>query len=246
MRSLLVLLAVLVAAPARADVIDLPPGKQPVPLVVVLHGDREHARAAAARWRVPVHARGWALLAVDCPTSEGCDKDSFWQWDGDPAWLIGRVAALGKRRAIDPERIYLIGWSGGASYIGWRAAAWSDVFAAVVLHGGGIPPARETCPAHALPAYFLVGDKNPLHGLARELRAYFDACHEDVTWDLVHGADHAREEAALTPKKAAAILDWLAARRREQVSKLGFERDRAVRGGSRRTPAAQRRAGWSQ
>lgn len=217
-RALAILIAVLVGSLAalpqgRADVIDLPPGADPVPLVVVLHGDRQHAAAAAARWRRPVARRGWALLALDCPVKEGC-KDSFWKWDGDPGWVFDQVAAVAKRRAIDPARIYLVGWSGGASYIGWRATAWSQVFAAVVLHGGGMPPAAATCPDRALPVYFLVGNKNPLHRLARELRAYFDACHEDVTWDLVAGADHAAEEAALTPRKAGAILDWLAARRR--------------------------------
>ena len=155
--------------------------------------------------------RGWALLALDCPVRLGC-KDSFWKWDGDPSWVLDQVAAVAKRRPIDRARVYLIGWSGGASYIGWRAAAWSGEFAAVVLHGGGIPPGTTACPAGRLPAYFLVGDKNPLHRLARELRAYFEACHQDVTWDLVRGGDHAHEEAALTARKAAEILDWLAAR----------------------------------
>lgn len=35
----------------------------PKPLVLVLHGDREHARDAAARWRTAVDAHGWVLLA---------------------------------------------------------------------------------------------------------------------------------------------------------------------------------------
>lgn len=46
----------------------------------------------------------------------------------------------------------------------------------------------------------------------RRLRGYFDNCRAEVVWDLIEGADHGREEAALTARKAGAILDWLAGR----------------------------------
>lgn len=212
--TLLVVAAHVQAAPAPCArcTLDAPTSREPVPLVVVLHGDREHASAAAARWRATVAKRGWALLSLECPAELGC-KQSFWQWDGDPSWVSDQVAAVAKQVAIDPARIYLVGWSGGASWIGWRATAWAPVFAAVVIHGGGMPPDSDACPDR-LPAYFLVGDKNPRHFSAKDLRAYFDACKQDVTWDLVAGADHAKEEAALTRAKANAILDWLAARAR--------------------------------
>ena len=215
--ALLVLVAMTVSAsaapaPCKGCVISLPDGKEAVPLVVVLHGDREHASAAAARWKTAVAKRGWALLAIECPADRGC-KQSWWQWDGEPSYVFDLIDAVGKARAIDPARVYLVGWSGGASYIGYRAQAWSTRIAAVVLHGGGMPPASDDCVAK-LPAYFLVGDRNPLHSLAVRLRAFFDGCQQDVTWDLVQGADHAKEETALTAKKAATILDWLGQRRR--------------------------------
>jgi hypothetical protein len=84
----------------------------------------------------------------------------------------------------------------------------------VVVHGGGIAPFAEDCPARALPAYFLTGDKNPLHRHAIELRAWFDGCKQDVIWDLVQGGDHDREDRALDRKRAGAILDWLASHAR--------------------------------
>ena len=215
-RAIVAVVVVLAASRANAGackrcVVELPTGSDPVPLVVVLHGDREHAPAAAARWHTAVKQRGWALLALDCPTELGC-IDSFWKWDGDPSWVIAEVETVRARRAIDPRRIYLVGWSGGASYIGSRAPDWTATFAALVIHGGGMPPRSTDCASHGPPAYFLVGDNNPLHGLNERLRDYLEACHQEVTWDLVRGGDHAREEAALTAKKAAAILDWLDAR----------------------------------
>ncbi len=211
-RTILAWLAVTHAAnaapPCRGCVLDAPDGKHAVPLVVVLHGDREHASAAAARWRAAVKKRGWALLAIECPADRGC-KQSWWQWNGEPQYVLDQIDAV---HGIDPQRVYLVGWSGGASYIGYRAQAWHDRIAAVVFHGGGMAPAADDCTQ--LPAYFLVGDKNPLYRLAVDLRVYFDRCEHDVVWDLVEGADHGKEEAALTAKKAGAILDWLGERQR--------------------------------
>jgi len=204
---LVVALVVAMLAPARADVLDLPSTKDAVPLVVVLHGDREKASTAAARWRAQVKARGWALFAPACPTDKGC-KDSFWKWDGDPSWLLDKIAAVREQHALG--HIYLIGWSGGATYLGWHAQAWAGTASALVFHGGGAAPSDDTCVT--MPAYFLVGNKNPLHHLATALRGYFDACKQDVEWDLVKDGNHAREARALTPKKARAILDWLAKR----------------------------------
>jgi poly(3-hydroxybutyrate) depolymerase len=180
-----------------------------MPLLVVLHGDRERATSAVARWRSAAKLRGWAVLALQCPAEQGC-KDSWWKWNGEPSWIVEQVAAVARTAAIDPARVYLAGWSGGATYIGLHAPVWTATFAALVFHGGGHTPATE-CPAAALPAYFLVGDRNPLHALMKELRSWFDGCHEDIVWDLVRGGDHDKEERALDRKKALVILDWLAA-----------------------------------
>lgn len=188
----------------------------PMPLLVVLHGDREAASTAAGRWRAAARQRKWALLSLQCPADAQCTARSWWQWNGDPQWVRDRIAEVAAQVPIDRERTYLAGWSGGATYLGLRAPAWHDTFAAVVIHGGGMAPREDppACPARALPAYFLVGDGNPLHALARDLRDYFVRCKQDVQWDLLPGADHAREDRALDAKRALAVLDWLAARAR--------------------------------
>lgn len=217
---LTVVFLVALAATAAADVkspctsctLDVPNVDGPVPLMVALHGDRDHAANTAKRWRAAAKARGWALLSLECPKSDKC-SGSWWKWNGDPAWIIEQVHAVQQSSSIDPARIYLAGWSGGATYIGTHAPEWTDVFAGVVFHGGGHPPSAD-CPARALPAYFLVGDANPLHSMAKELRAWFDDCKQDLVWDLVKRGDHDKEERALTKAKAISILDWLAARPR--------------------------------
>ena len=214
MRAFVTIAIVFAATFASADttVVDVPKQHEGrLPLLVVLHGDREKADVAARRWRAAARERGWAVFAPQCPRDRGC-KDSWWQWNGDPAWLVSQVDAL---TDIDPTRVVLVGWSGGATYIGMHAQAWSERFSAVVIHGGGQGPLADGCASPALPAYFLVGDNNPLHGLAKDLHAYWSACTKDITWDLVRGGDHEREDRALDRKKALAIIDWLAARPRQ-------------------------------
>jgi predicted esterase len=119
--------------------------------------------------------------------------------------------------AIDRSRIALAGWSGGGSYIGLRVQAWPAWFSAIVIHGGGMAPQDEACGAPTLPGYFLVGNRNPLHRLVRELRAHLEQCQQEVLWDLVRDGDHDREDRALDLRKASEILDWLAARPRESA-----------------------------
>lgn len=187
------------------------------PLIVVLHGDREDASDSKRRWQAAAAARGWELLALDCPKSLGCEGGSWYKWNGSASWLREQVREVTQKKKIDTSRIFLVGWSGGATYIGMHAQEWPQMFAAVVIHGGGVPPREDDCPDRRFPAYFLVGDKNPAHGGAKRLRSYFDRCGQEVIWDLIPGANHPKEDEALTPEKADQILRWLDERRRNDV-----------------------------
>ena len=202
-------------APCARCTVDVPATKKPVPLLVVLHGNHESAEDAAKRWRTAALSRDWALLSLQCPAQHGCDDVGRWyRWRGDPSWVFAQVNAVAGEHRIDRSRIYLAGWSGGATYIGSKLPAWQRMFAAVVIHGGGQAPATDDCGVHPLPAYFLVGDKNPGHGGAKRLRAYVQRCGHEHVWDLLEGANHAAEDRALDAVKASQILDWLADRRR--------------------------------
>jgi poly(3-hydroxybutyrate) depolymerase len=188
---------------------------KPVPLVVVLHGDTDNGRERATKWRDAVLARGWALLSLDCPDELGCDG-SWYKWKHDPGWIREQVREVMARHRIDASRVYLVGWSGGATFIGKHVQQWPRMFAATVIHGGGVPPSAADCPEFPFPAYFLVGYKNPAHGGSKRLREYFESCDQEVRWDLLPGATHPKEDAALTRHKADQILGWLASKRRDQ------------------------------
>jgi predicted esterase len=191
------------APPCDRCVLEVPAGDDKRPMLVVLHGDREHAKDAAARWRAAAKAGGYVLLSLEVP-----EGDSWWKWGGDPAWVIARTEKVASETNVDRARIYLVGWSGGATYIGDFAQAWEPTFAGLVIHGGGRAPTSDVCVKH-LPAFFLVGNSNKLHPLAVELRAYLERCKQHVVWDVIEHGAHAAERKALTKRKALAILAWL-------------------------------------
>ena len=199
-----------VLVPPRADA-------GPVPLLVTLHGDIDHADTTAAPWRAAIAERGWGLLSIECPVAEGCDKGSFWRWNGPVAWILAQVKKVTDAHPIDRDRLYVSGWSGGASYIGWHAHEISDAFAAIVIHGGGVKPRLTTCATHTPPVYFLVGSGNPLHDRVKDLHAFFEGCHHEVVWDLLPRKGHAEELAALDRRRADTILAQLETWSRKSV-----------------------------
>ena len=196
-----------------------PPENTPhSPLLVVLHGDAPGGKTPLVKRdsepfaKVAVE-RGIAVLAPMCPKDEGCRVGSYWQWvDGDPpAWIAKQIDILRRDYALDAERTWIAGWSGGASFLGYHYARLGERYGAVIFAGGGIAPATTTCAACSPPAYFLVGNKNPLHHLAKDLKTNVLSCTKDVTWDLLPGSDHAGEWRALgRAGKVGEILDWLA------------------------------------
>ncbi len=201
-----------VSPPCSGCTVDLPSERtDPQPVLVVLHGNHGTAKEAAARWRDAALARGIAVVGLTCPRDRGCEDGKWYAWPETPSFVLGALATIGEDLRIDPSRTYLAGWSGGASAIGQHLDAWKP-FSAIVIHGGGQPPADGACPPHAMPAYFLVGDENPAHPAAIRLREHLEKCAAPIEWDLVRGADHAAEKRALNREKASDILEWLDAK----------------------------------
>ncbi|MGD0528444.1 MAG: prolyl oligopeptidase family serine peptidase, partial [Polyangiaceae bacterium] len=169
----------------------LPAGTEPRPLLVLLHGDGETAAGMLDAWGPAAAARGIVVFAPTCPPSEGCTSQSWWKWNGEPSWLLRQIDALAETRAIDPARMWIAGWSGGGTYIGWNTQELERTFAALVIHGGGVQPRRSACSDPKAAIYFLGGDQNPLHSLTEPLHDYYVRCrHDDMTWTVLKGVDH--------------------------------------------------------
>jgi len=151
---------------------------------------------------------------------------SWWRWNGDPAWLREQVDALDAQRTIDRSRMWIVGWSGGGTYLGWRTQEFEREYAAMVIHGGGVQPSRQTCSPTPAGIYFLGGDANPLHALAEQLHDYYaSTCpHPDLVWTVLPRVDHDGERKALTRYREA-ILDWLSMHRRAPADDGGVATD---------------------
>jgi len=106
----------------------VPPGDEPVPLLVAFHtwsNDYRQEESPYARWCI---ARGWALVHPDVrgpanrPEAAGSDL-AF-------ADLGAAIDLAKSRRRIDPDRIYAVGVSGGGMMTLLAAARMPDVWAA--------------------------------------------------------------------------------------------------------------------
>lgn len=186
-----------------------------VPVLVLLHGDGQAASTLFDPWKGAA-TRGIAVVSLACPSDAGC-KGSWWRWNGDPAWIDAQLEKVNARVKIDRARLWIAGFSGGASYIGYRTQQIEQTFSALVIHGGGMAPADTACSTATRRTYFLLGDKNPLHALAQQLRAHCTQCGGDVTQKLLIGGDHPADWRALD-KERPAIVDWLIARSPMRVS----------------------------
>lgn len=106
----------------------VPPGDEPVPLLVAFHtwsGDYRQDESPYAAWCI---ARGWAFLHPDLrgpanrPEAAGSDAAI--------ADLREAIAVLRQRRAIDGDRIYAVGVSGGGMMALVAATRLPDIWAA--------------------------------------------------------------------------------------------------------------------
>lgn len=204
-------------APCKDCMAIVPETSKPAPLVVVLHGDSGATAADLAnKWDRFAAPRDVGVLSLACPKDLGCNS-SFWQWDGDPAWVKAQVDALAAKHPVDRTRLYLAGWSGGATWIGMRTQRFEETFAGLVIHGGGYVPRAEGCAKTKTPVAFLYGTGNPLHAHGVRLHDWYEACGDEVRTTLLPNADHAAELRALDDH-GAAILDWLLNRRRASAA----------------------------
>jgi pimeloyl-ACP methyl ester carboxylesterase len=100
---------------------------QAAPLLVCLPG-------GPGRWLPPVGLRGWALAAVEnAPVGDAGVKA-----------IEAAIEEAGKKQAIDPRRVYLVGQDDEAALVFYAVSRRPDLWAAAAAIGGDPGPAIET------------------------------------------------------------------------------------------------------
>lgn len=125
-----------------------------------------------------------------------------------PEWLDAQIASVASAARID--RIYVAGFSGGASYLARWAPVHAGAISRVAFVSGGYP-ASDRCPTHPLSTLFLIGSNDPMIDLyVRPLAAWLGTCAKvEITWRVVPRLGHAAMHAALQSGRAAEIVSWL-------------------------------------
>ncbi|MBA3499559.1 MAG: hypothetical protein M4D80_27010 [Myxococcota bacterium] len=190
----------------------------PTPLVISLHGDEGSPKASHGIWQQAARDNGYVLLSPACPRELGCTGrwgDGSWHRDGPAgsvAWINAQIDAVEAAYNIDRSRIYLVGGSRGAVYVGFHAHALAPRIAAAAMYAGGYSSLTSTCASCALPVYILVGGRDNLLDIATKARDWFLGCGSEVVFDKMRGVAHRGAGKSLLAGKANTILDWFSAR----------------------------------
>jgi N-acetylmuramoyl-L-alanine amidase len=198
-------------APCRDCVLDAPRASRA--LLVVLHGDDAGAKATVADWRAAAENAHVALFAPQCPADLGC-AGSWWRWldsdHHDDGWLAGQISAV--QASLGLERVYLVGFSGGATYLSAWAPLHARTFKTLALVSGG-SRMTDTCPAAPQSALLMIGsDDDMLEQFVRPFATWFGRCDgTDTTWRIVPHLGHHDMHRALAQGRAQLVIDWLLA-----------------------------------
>lgn len=122
-------------------------GNTPLPVVLMLHGCGSEPNSMAAVSRYNTLADSEGFIVVYPRQNVSVNPMRCWNFmaplnqqrgAGEPGMLMGIMNKVKNKYSVDASRVYVTGISAGGAMASIMAACYSDVFAAVMVHSGGM------------------------------------------------------------------------------------------------------------
>jgi len=174
------------------------------PLLVLLHGSYGSGSAIVRWWTQLAEREGIVLAGPDAREREA------WQLRADsPKFIRALIDTVASRHALDRQRIYLFGNSGGAVYALTLSMLESQLFAATAVHAGAWRQANELRAVpyarRKIPIAIFIGDRDEYFPLftVRKTQSALEQAGHPVSVTVIAGHGHAYAQVASDVNRSA-------------------------------------------